>query len=555
MTADTCGKPPRPRKVAPPLKSTSTRFSSADECVATRPRTSVLSSSLLPEPVAPTQRPCGPLPPSADSLRSSVTGTPASSTPIGTCSRSAACRRRCAGSRSPTRSIDDRPDAPRPRPSSSGRPAAAAAPAACAGSGGPVAGEAAGQGRGLRDGEGVRAADGAQSSPCGPSRTGRPTPRAGARRPASAACPAARRCAAPSFRPRRPTSRALPPRRRPRAGAGRPLRRPGPDPPARPPTTAGRRRPAPSPSAPARRRRGSRGWPACGSHLTHSHSGARYGGATTASCASAGLCHSTYCATRARASARAGSGPAPGAASSQIAAGAAQRQRDRQVGDDRVRTQEAAQGERRDRLESLHRARLRGDQRRGQPLRAGARAQHAEVGIRAPALPQPPGGEHRRPGCGIGMHVLQRRPLLRGDDSHPAPRGRPGSAGSRAVPRRRRPAAGPRCGPRRRRAASRPSTARTCRRTATTTGRADPARRTRPSPAASPPGSNRARSAGGTGRSGSGGGSIVSSPPGRRGTVRGGRGTSTVRIAPPSRPVPVYLRLLRNGPAGTPARR
>ena len=73
MTADTCGRAPRPRKVAPPLKSTSTRFRSADECVATRPRTSVLSSSLLPEPVAPTQRPCGPLPPSADSLRSSVT--------------------------------------------------------------------------------------------------------------------------------------------------------------------------------------------------------------------------------------------------------------------------------------------------------------------------------------------------------------------------------------------------------------------------------------------------------------------------------------------------
>ena len=79
--------------MAPPLKSTSTRFSSADECVAANPSTRVRSSSLLPDPVAPMQSPCGPLPPCADSLMSSATGAPVSSRPIGTRSRSASRRR------------------------------------------------------------------------------------------------------------------------------------------------------------------------------------------------------------------------------------------------------------------------------------------------------------------------------------------------------------------------------------------------------------------------------------------------------------------------------
>ena len=55
-----------------------------------------------------------------------------------------------------------------------------------------------------------------------------------------------------------------------------------------------------------------RGCAACGSHFTHSHSAASVGGATTASSASAGLCHSAYCATTALASARAGPSPAAG---------------------------------------------------------------------------------------------------------------------------------------------------------------------------------------------------------------------------------------------------
>ena len=121
ITAETCGSPPSPRNVAPPLKSTSTRFSSADECVAASPRTSVRSSSLLPEPVAPMQSPCGPLPPCADSLRSSVTAPPRSSTPIGTRSRSASERRprgrRTRGDRRPGRAA---------RPSSAGSPVGAA---------------------------------------------------------------------------------------------------------------------------------------------------------------------------------------------------------------------------------------------------------------------------------------------------------------------------------------------------------------------------------------------------------------------------------------------
>ena len=96
MTADTCGSASIPRKVAPPLKSTSTKLRSPGSWVSARPRTRVRSSSDLPEPVAPTIRPCGPMPPCADSLISSSTGLPSGSVPIGTRSRSRAERRRSA---------------------------------------------------------------------------------------------------------------------------------------------------------------------------------------------------------------------------------------------------------------------------------------------------------------------------------------------------------------------------------------------------------------------------------------------------------------------------
>ncbi len=76
MTADVCGRTSRLANVAPPLKSTRTKFSVSDECVSARPSTSVRSSSDLPEPVAPMTSPCGPMPPCADSLMSSSTGWP-----------------------------------------------------------------------------------------------------------------------------------------------------------------------------------------------------------------------------------------------------------------------------------------------------------------------------------------------------------------------------------------------------------------------------------------------------------------------------------------------
>ena len=89
ITAATCGIWDMPAKVAPPLKSARTKFSVSEEWVTARPSTRVRSSSDLPEPVAPTHRPCGPMPSCAASLRSSITGWPSSPTPIGTRSRSA----------------------------------------------------------------------------------------------------------------------------------------------------------------------------------------------------------------------------------------------------------------------------------------------------------------------------------------------------------------------------------------------------------------------------------------------------------------------------------
>ena len=94
MIADVCGSTSRLAKVAPPLKSTRTKFSVSDEWVIARPSTSVRSSSDLPEPVAPMTRPCGPMPPCADSLMSSSTGCPPAPTPIGTRSRSRGARGR-----------------------------------------------------------------------------------------------------------------------------------------------------------------------------------------------------------------------------------------------------------------------------------------------------------------------------------------------------------------------------------------------------------------------------------------------------------------------------
>ena len=62
--------------MSPPLKSAKASSTSSGSWVATRPLTSVRSSSLLPDPTAPMISPCGPWPPSADSFRSSSSDAP-----------------------------------------------------------------------------------------------------------------------------------------------------------------------------------------------------------------------------------------------------------------------------------------------------------------------------------------------------------------------------------------------------------------------------------------------------------------------------------------------
>ena len=96
-----------------------TTLRASGPCVATRPRTSVRRNSDLPEPVAPTQSPWGPMPPRAASLRSTCTGRPSSVRPIATRSRSATIRGRhvrststWAASPTPTRSAQCAPWAP-----------------------------------------------------------------------------------------------------------------------------------------------------------------------------------------------------------------------------------------------------------------------------------------------------------------------------------------------------------------------------------------------------------------------------------------------------------
>ena len=87
-----------PAKVAPPLKSTSTRLSCSGECVIASPSTSVRRNSDLPDPVAPITSPWGPMPCWALSLMSRWIRPPPSPSPIGTRSRSRAGRVRHAGS-------------------------------------------------------------------------------------------------------------------------------------------------------------------------------------------------------------------------------------------------------------------------------------------------------------------------------------------------------------------------------------------------------------------------------------------------------------------------
>ena len=80
-----------------------------------------------------------------------------------------------------------------------------------------------------------------------------------------------------------------------------------------------------------------------------------------------------------------------------------QRQGDRQVRDDRMGQQEAAQRERGDRFEAVDRPGLRGHQPRGEALGTAADAHVGEVGIRGLALPHPAGpttsGQAAASGC------------------------------------------------------------------------------------------------------------------------------------------------------------
>src|SRR5215218_5073073 len=84
MSPATCGNGASSANAAPPLKSTSTKASWSGGWVAARPATTARSSSLLPEPVAPTTRPWGPMPSSAASLRSRTSGSPPGPAPTGT---------------------------------------------------------------------------------------------------------------------------------------------------------------------------------------------------------------------------------------------------------------------------------------------------------------------------------------------------------------------------------------------------------------------------------------------------------------------------------------
>ncbi len=84
ITAAVCGISAMPAKVAPPLKSARTRFSTSEEWVTASASTMVRSTSDLPEPVAPTHMPCGPMPSSEASLMSSQTYSPLLPTPSGT---------------------------------------------------------------------------------------------------------------------------------------------------------------------------------------------------------------------------------------------------------------------------------------------------------------------------------------------------------------------------------------------------------------------------------------------------------------------------------------
>ncbi len=311
MTAATCGICPMPVKVAPPLKSARTKFSVSEVCVTARPSTSVRSSSDLPEPVAPTHRPCGPMPSCAASLRSSMTGAPSSPTPIGTRSRSPAERGRQvratsieAASPRFSRSVKSRlassgsSSSPPPVRSGASCRASASAAGSDSVSGTPSYAIPAPDSRRSRPGRTTTDSPprGSSSSPattstmvtpCSPSAAAN-AESGGTRPPRELASSTTTRCGWSSTGD---TSRL---------NRGRPSRRG-----------------ASSASTSARSSLNSRFVPApstcpgtcvCGSHFVQSHAGAAPGAATTATTRSSGECSVVSCATSARAAPRADSG-------------------------------------------------------------------------------------------------------------------------------------------------------------------------------------------------------------------------------------------------------
>ena len=382
----------RPRNVAPPLKSMSTKFSASGACVAASPTTRVRSSSLFPEPVAPMQSPCGPLPPWADSLRSSSTGAPRSSTPIGTRSRSTAA----ASHRARTARI---PAGPGRRPTRPGNPGAARAAASAEIPAGPVARQPSGQRRGLRR---SASRSGTPMATGGSPSSTRSTPS-----PVEAQAHHRRGRAPPGGRPDPQHGDAR--GRRPRAHAvGHPVDddeqvRPGGlvRPPAAQLVDLGgehpqRARPVAEPRVGVvrqpldplprgqHRRCGDDGDPGIGRavpqhELRDDGSGQRAGGFAV------------------------GFEPDRGRL--------LQRQGDRQLRHHGVRLQEAAQRERGDRLQPLGRPGLRRDQAGGQALGAAADAHVSEVGVGRAAFPQPPARDDGGPRFGLGMRGLRGDPL------------------------------------------------------------------------------------------------------------------------------------------------
>ena len=448
--------------------------------MATRPSTSVRSSSLLPEPVAPMHRPCGPaalgglleverdrraavVHPDrhAQPVRRRRRSTRSASTASAVTVPGAPARGRAA--RAGPRPAPDRPEG-RHRRAGTGR------------AGGPTPWP--------RRPEGIRPADGTDAAgPVVQAELARPDEQAhhGGRRPPAGWRPHPQHRRRP--RPR-PTSRARPRRRRPRAGAGRrsgargPARElglpplpdvvgPSRDHPHRPDGVAEPRMPSVrQPLDPLPLRRQVRGG---------DHGEQRVRGAVP-----------QHVLRDERPRQCAGVlGPAPGAASSQIAA---------------VPCSDSATGS------SGTTACARRKRRRASAVTGsspstgpvcGATSAVAGRCAPVPARSRPKSGSelrrsHSRPaastvGQAAGSGCTCSR-AARCSATTPGPAGgsTPGTAGSRAAPRPRPPAADLRFAPRLRRAASRPSTREHAAEQQRRRIRADPARRTRPSPAASP---------------------------------------------------------------------